>query len=302
MYYRISNVLEQVESVENLPESEDILVVLTLDEWREICKENAIYTYYVDFENISVSKSEVYKDIIAGTFFIPKKGESCPNGKFGYCIKKHRIYFIDNDNIVLPIIERISKQRQWKNPSIGHFLYDFLDIIISDDLDYLEHFEKNINILEDKVLDGDLKNFNYLIVSMKRQLLVLDNYYDQLIDMGLIFEGQEEDMFKNSYKGLFKIFTNKVSRLNSKVDTLMEYTRHLRDLYQAQADIRQNKTMQTLTIITAVFSPLTLIVGWYGMNFRYMPELTWRYGYLFVIILSLLVVGIGYYLIKKHFH
>ena len=137
---------------------------------------------------------------------------------------------------------------------------------------------------------------------MKRQLLVINNYYDQLVDMGLVFEEHEEDIFNNSYKGLFKIFTNKVSRLNSKVDTLMEYTRHLRDLYQAQADIRQNKTMQTLTVITAVFSPLTLIVGWYGMNFKYMPELTWRYGYFFVIALSLSVVGLGYYLIKKHFH
>lgn len=302
MYYRVSNVLEQIDSIENLSESEDVLVVLTLEEWKETCKQNAIYTYYIDFENISFSKSEVYKDIIAGTFFIPKKGEECLNGKFGYYLKKHRIYFIDDDNIVLPIIEKISKQRQWKNPSIAHFLYDFLDILISEDLHYLEHFEKNINNLEDKVLDGDLRNFNYLIVSMKRQLLVINNYYDQLVDVGLVFEEHEEDIFNNSYKGIFKIFTNKVSRLNSKVDTLMEYTRHLRDLYQAQADIRQNKTMQTLTVITAVFSPLTLIVGWYGMNFKYMPELTWRYGYFFVIALSLSVVGLGYYLIKKHFH
>ena len=81
----------------------------------------------------------------------------------------------------------------------------------------------------------------------------------------------------------------------------MEYTRHLRDLYQAQADIKQNSTMQTLTIITAVFSPLALIAGWYGMNFKFMPELTWKYGYLGVILLSLSVVGFSFYLMRKYF-
>ena len=176
-----------------------------------------------------------------------------------------------------------------------------MDILISGDLNYLEHFETNINEIEDRVLTGDLKNFNYFIVNMKRQLLVLSNYYDQLIEMGMVFEENEEDIFINGYKGLFRIFTNKVVRLNGKVDMLMEYTRHLRDLYQAQADIKQNRTMQTLTIITAVFSPLALIAGWYGMNFKFMPELTWKYGYLGVILLSLSVVGFSFYLMRKYF-
>jgi len=301
MYYRVSNELVEIDCIENLSNDEDIVVVLTLDEWHNACKEKGLSTYYVDFDNIKVSKSEVYRDIIAGTFFIPKMGKECINGRFGYYIKKHRIYFIDNDNVVSPVIEKIKKQRHWKNPSIAHFLYDFLDLIISGDLHYLEHFETNINELEDKVLLGDLKNFNYLIVNMKRQLLILGNYYDQLIEMGLIFEENEEDIFENAYKGLFKIFTDKVSRLNKKIDTLMEYTRHLRDVYQSQADMRQNKTMQTLTIITAVFSPLTLITGWYGMNFKYMPEVLWRYGYLGVICLSIGVLAISFYLMRKYF-
>lgn len=302
MYFKLNRELEQIDSIENLSDKEDVIVVLTFEEWKEVCKKNDIYSNYIDFNKISFSKSEVYRDIIVGTFYIPKMGKGGFQGKFGYYIKKHRMYFIDNDNVVKPIIDRLKERREWKNPSIAHFLYDFLDILISNDLNYLEHFETNINELEDRVLIGDLKNFNYMIVNMKRQLLILNNYYDQLIEMGLVFEENEEDIFENAYKGLFKIFTNKVSRLNSKVDTLMEYTRHLRDLYQAQADIKQNRTMQTLTIITAVFSPLTLIVGWYGMNFVYMPEITWKYGYVGVILLSIAVIIFCYYMIKKHFH
>ena len=53
-----------------------------------------------------------------------------------------------------------------------------------------------------------------------------------------------------------------------------------------------NNTMKVFTIITTIFFPLTIIVGWYGMNFTHMPELTWEYGYIYVIILSVLIVAI----------
>ena len=50
--------------------------------------------------------------------------------------------------------------------------------------------------------------------------------------------------------------------------------------------------MKYFTAITSIFFPLTLIVGWYGMNFKYMPEFEWRYGYIFVILLSVAVVAV----------
>ena len=48
--------------------------------------------------------------------------------------------------------------------------------------------------------------------------------------------------------------------------------------------------MKKFTVITSVFFPLTIIVGWYGMNFKYMPELNWKYGYVYVIALSIAAV------------
>jgi magnesium transporter len=57
--------------------------------------------------------------------------------------------------------------------------------------------------------------------------------------------------------------------------------------------------MKVFTVITTIFMPLTLIVGWYGMNFKYMPELNWKYGYLTVIIASILVVSGCIFFFKK---
>ena len=64
----------------------------------------------------------------------------------------------------------------------------------------------------------------------------------------------------------------------------------LRDLIQVQMDVKQNRIMTLLTVITSIFLPLTLIAGWYGMNFKYMPELNWKLGYPAVILVSIAIV------------
>lgn len=73
----------------------------------------------------------------------------------------------------------------------------------------------------------------------------------------------------------------------------------VQDVYQSEIEIRQNNVMKVLTIVTTVFLPLTLIAGWYGMNFTHMPELTWVYGYPVAIGASILVVLISLLIFKK---
>ena len=78
---------------------------------------------------------------------------------------------------------------------------------------------------------------------------------------------------------------------------LLEYAQQVRDTYQAQVDAVQNKNMQFLTVVSTIFFPLTLITGWYGMNFQNMPEL--EHGYPGVILLSLIVVAVCIIFFKK---
>ena len=73
----------------------------------------------------------------------------------------------------------------------------------------------------------------------------------------------------------------------------------LRELYQSQQDAQQNKIMCILTVVTTLFLSLTLLTGWYGMNFAYMPELHWKYGYPAVIIVAIVIVAIEIMYFKK---
>ena len=86
------------------------------------------------------------------------------------------------------------------------------------------------------------------------------------------------------------MFTNRVMRLQDMVTGQREYVAQLRDLIQAQMDVKLNRIMTLLTVITSIFLPLTLIAGWYGMNFKYMPELNWKLGYPAVILLCVAIV------------
>ena len=73
-------------------------------------------------------------------------------------------------------------------------------------------------------------------------------------------------------------FLRRVEALKNETERLREYAMQVSGEYQSQVDIAQNRVMQLLTIVTTIFLPLSLIVGWYGMNFD-MPELSWEYGY-----------------------
>ncbi len=73
----------------------------------------------------------------------------------------------------------------------------------------------------------------------------------------------------------------------------------IRDLYKAHLDIKQNRSMTILTGVTTIFMPLTLIVGWYGMNFKYMPELEYRYSYPIVFGVSIVIVVCSLLFFKK---
>ena len=83
--------------------------------------------------------------------------------------------------------------------------------------------------------------------------------------------------------------------------SLRDYTMQLRDLYKAHLDLKQNRIMTVLTVVTTIFMPLTLIVGWYGMNFRYMPELEWQWSYPVVIAASVVIVVVSliFFKLKK---
>lgn len=194
------------------------------------------------------------------------------------------------------LLEHINKSKS----SLERLIYGFFERMISDDFLLLEKIEDEISKHEDRIDERNPdKDFNCKISALRKKLLLLDNYYQQLIAIGEELEENEADIFDEENTHYFRIFHDRVTRLSTNTRMLQEYSVQVREAYHAQLDNDLNKIMKLFTVFTTVFLPLTLIAGWYGMNFTTMPELTWKFGYLYVIILSLIVAFCCIFYFKK---
>lgn len=179
------------------------------------------------------------------------------------------------------------------NITLEKLIYAFLESLIADDGKAVEDKGYEITRLEELVLHGRAgDDFNLELLQMKKKLLSMRNYYEQLIDIGEALEDNENEIFDEKYIRYISNFTKKTERLLEDVELLRGSVVHLQDAYRSFIDLKTNHTIQIFTVVTTIFFPLTLIVGWYGMNFTSMPELTWKYGYLFVCVLSVTVVSV----------
>jgi len=76
------------------------------------------------------------------------------------------------------------------------------------------------------------------------------------------------------------------------IETFRDMISGMLDIYLSSISNKMNEVMKVLTIIATIFIPLTFVAGLYGMNFKYMPELEWHFGY-FAILLLMIIIGIS---------
>lgn len=176
--------------------------------------------------------------------------------------------------------------------TLEKLIYAFFDALVVNDVKFIEDLGNEITQLEEYVLKGVAdENFNLDLLQIKKELLTMHNYYEQLLDITDAIEENENEIFENKDLWYIANLGQKIARLKEDADSLSASVTHLQDAYSASLDLKLNNTMKIFTAITSIFFPLTVIVGWYGMNFKSMPEFEWKYGYVFVIVLSLVVVA-----------
>ena len=163
----------------------------------------------------------------------------------------------------------------------------FLDALIVNETRHLEDLSLRIAGLEEDIFHGKAdRDFHFTVLGLKKHLLKMHNYYEQLLDITHALDEDENELFAGGSLMYLANVSNKITRLREDADSLNSTLTHVQDAYSAHLDLQLNNIMKIFTVITSIFFPLTLIAGWYGMNFTGMPELTWKYGYVYVILLS----------------
>ena len=157
--------------------------------------------------------------------------------------------------------------------------------LLQEDMPTLQKYEKRLTALEEDLMQDQAQDLDKKLFRIRRELSVFAAYYEQLDDLFAVLSEETEEGDPHASR-LFDHLTGRAQRLLSATEQEKEYALQLREMHQTQLDMRQNQIMKILTIVTTVFLPLSLIAGWYGMNFVNMPELTARHGYLAVCIVS----------------
>ena len=223
--------------------------------------------------------------------------------RLGFTWAEGCLLVVDHDRVAADCIGHLAAQRPALPGSPDAFLAALLMSLIRDDLPYIQQLETRLTNLEQAVLDNETGRFLHQMSVIRKELNRTNRFYAQLADFASSLLEEAEDLFSAQSKKRLSHFLRRVENLRGETRMLHEYATQISSEYQAQVDIDQNRVMKVLTIVTAIFLPLTLIAGWYGMNFTGMPLLEWRYGYPAVVAVSLLVVAalIWYFKRKKWF-
>ena len=307
MFYSIHNKEIREISLEQLDFHDICVGYLTLDELKSCYQELglsevAVKDCMTDFTHFRTSM-DVYDEFSFGMInIVDILNLSTRRNRIGFFIKKNLF-------VVVKIIDKEDSIRQMFLDAIGRFrqhatmekvIYGVLERLLSSGNRGLVMTERQIIAMEREVVNGKVDSeLNTEIFDLRNRLSTLKNYYEQLIDIGESLQENENDLFEEEDLRYFKIFTDKSERLSNNTQLLCDNLIHLREAMDATLNYNLNNTMKLFTMVTIIFQPLTLIVGWYGMNFKYMPELGWKFGYLYVIVLSIVVVGVILYWFKK---
>ncbi|MGN0614206.1 MAG: CorA family divalent cation transporter [Porcipelethomonas sp.] len=299
LIYKLGDCPEQIKAQQLEREKCSAIILSSVSEAAEALKLSDIeYDGDLSLDSIAFSKIETQNDFLLGTLCIPKLLDIAESRyKIMMFISRRCIVVVDNYNFSQNILRRIQSGGVNQRLTVQRVVCSYFSHLMQRDTELLLHHEKKIMRLEEKISEGRTEGFSESINPIRRELLVLRSYYDELRDMGKEFEQDENDLFDKKQRKYFGTIFDRADRLMNRTVFLLEYAQQVRDAYQSQIDAKQNSNMAFLTAISTIFFPLTLITGWYGMNFENMPEL--KAGYPWIILLSIAVVVICIIIFKR---
>ena len=263
-----------------------------------LAKAGIVYENEIQMKKIGFCKLENQQDCVVGTLCIPKLLDVLGNRyKMYFFVNRVNVVIVDDDEFSLRLIRRIQRKKTRQGQTKERFLYNFIAEFMSRDQEMLVAYERRLLKMEEDVTQDHVENFQNQLMPIRRELLNLRSYYDEIMDLTKELEENENGFFLKKQLKYFGTLTDRADRLMSRTAHLLEYAQQVKEAYQSQIDTRQNNNMQFLTVISTVFFPLTLITGWFGMNFRNMQGLDNGYGA--VVALSIVIVIVCVVIFKK---
>ncbi|PRR76220.1 magnesium/cobalt transporter CorA [Neomoorella humiferrea] len=166
---------------------------------------------------------------------------------------------------------------------VDFILYSLLEPLTATFFTFFDRTEDKLEHLEEAVFHRPSRQILNQVFTLRRQAIKLRKILGAQRDILNLLSHPEFKLIKQENRVFFLDIYNEMLRLIDQVETLHDLASSTLEIYLSLTSNRLNEIMKVLTVITTIMMPLSLIAGIYGMNFRYMPELEWRYGYFAVL-------------------
>jgi magnesium transporter len=160
-----------------------------------------------------------------------------------------------------------------------YLAYCLLDAIVDHYFVLIEDLQERIEVLQDAVLERCDSEVLQAIHALKREMIVLRRNLWPLREVVSGLERDESGLLGGAIAPYLRDVYEHTIQVLDTIDAFRDTLTGVLDMYMSMVSNRMNDVMKTLTVIATIFIPLTFIAGVYGMNFRHMPELEWRFGY-----------------------
>lgn len=193
---------------------------------------------------------------------------------------KHHVKDLDCADIVIHILDRMVDK-------YFDFIYDIEDKVYSFE-------DKHVDDMHSKKVMDNVFQLRSDLIKIKRVLYPMQELIETIKTDGHLISDKKHNMY-------IQHIDDHLIKQRNIMRTSQEMTNEIRENYESYSSYRMNSVMQVLTLVSVIFVPLTFIAGVYGMNFDYMPELKWHYGY-FICLFIMLIIAIGLIIFFKKKH
>jgi magnesium transporter len=200
-----------------------------------------------------------------------------------------------------PIRERLRNEKtRMRKAGADYLAYALIDLVVDHYFAVLEKLGDRIEVLERELVEQPTQSTFGAIYAIKREMLLLRKAVWPLRELVGGLSRGESPLIRDTTQVYLRDVHDHAIQIIDTTETFRDILSGFVDVYLSSVSNRMNAVMKVLTIIATIFMPLTFLAGLYGMNFRYMPELQWRWGYpAALVVMAVTALGMTWFFVRK---
>jgi magnesium transporter len=242
--------------------------------------------------------------IVMKAFILSGDGKTTSSEQISFILGKNYLISLQEskNDIFEPVRSRL-RGTHGRIRSMGpdYLLYALMDTMVDHYFSVLEALGDRIDVMEDELLTDYVREILPRIHQLRRELLFLKKTVWPLREVISAILRSETGLIQETTQFYVRDLYDHVIQVVDTLEDYRELASALLEIYLSSVSNRMNEVMKVLTIITTIFIPITFIAGVYGMNFEFMPELKWRWGYALTwgVMIAMIVAMLSYFRKKK---